>query len=317
MDKIDEKRYSAILTGLSDNQEFSQVSNDWKLAKTALLKEAVLSLDPAQANRAVLNLKGFDHYEDELHGVDILNTLLCTMSDDKCLDKDWLLLHWDKLSALADNQAKTEAYFIGSTLTGLLKEQGFSIRQEAEYVEYDTWNFLLKDEQGNVIDWEGLYDWEDFPNFDKQYQGGPSVLHITDHNGDLCIQMPYTEYSFLTAYAAQLNSIGATTTGWNFENLCIRAGATNGFVLLHYPEYIAFLKEKGWTEIDRPESFHQAVEALWNNGQPLASLMEVATCERLRPMEAVNHCMNWLRQPVQQQEVSRSAEQKRNRGVKM
>lgn len=82
----------------------------------------------------------------------------------------------------------------------------------------------------------------------------------------------------------------------------VRTGTTNGFVLLHYPEYIAYLKEKGWTEMPRPDSFKQAVESMWNEGKPLSSLMDVPQRESLQSMAAVNHCLQWAKvQRTQQQ----------------
>lgn len=128
-------------------------------------------------------------------------------------------------------------------------EQGYVIRQEADYVIYDNWNFQLVDEQGTVLDWDGLYDTDPFPNYDQSYSGGNCQVRIMDEFDKPCIQMPFTEYSFLLAYGEKTDpALKASKTDWEFEDTIVRTGTTNGLILLHYPEYIAFLKEKGWTE---------------------------------------------------------------------
>lgn len=168
-----------------------------------------------------------------------------------------------------------------------------------------------------MLDWDGLYDTDPFPNYNQSYTGGDCQVRVRDEFDKLCIQIPFTEYSFLLAYGEQADpAIKARKLDWNFVNNMVRTGATNGFVLLHYPEYIAYLKEKGWTEMPRPDSFKQAVESMWNEGKPLSSLMDVPQRESLRSMATVNHCLQWAKaqRPQQQQPVVPNQEQRpRNR----
>ena len=225
------------------------------------------------------------------------------MSYENCQDTDWLLRNWESKCARFASAYSTESAFVSGVLTDLMREQGYAIRQEAEYVIYDTWNFQLVDEQGKVLDEDGLYDTDPFPNYDQSYTGGDCQVRVGDEFDKLCIQIPFTEYSFLLAYWELADpALKAQKLDWNFVDNMVRTGTTNGFVLLHYPEYIAYLKEKGWTEMPRPDSFKQAVESMWNEGKPLSSLMDVPQRESLQGMAAVNHCLQWAKvQRTQQQ----------------
>lgn len=307
--------YRAELSQPSGTTQLQYTSDSQAVAWTELLKEALVAID---TDRAYSIRMFFEHNENLwMDGHEILNKLLTMMSYENCQDTDWLLRNWESKCARFASAYSTESAFVSGVLTELMREQGYSIRQEAEYVIYDTWNFQLVDEQGKVLDWDGLYDTDPFPNYNQSYTGGDCQVRVRDEFDKLCIQIPFTEYSFLLAYGEQADPVlKAQRSDWNFVDNIVRTGATNGFVLLHYPEYIAYLKEKGWTEMPRPDSFKQAVESMWNEGKPLSSLMDVPQRAPLRSMAAVDHCLQWAKaqRTQQQQSVSPNQEQRpRNR----
>ena len=51
-----------------------------------------------------------------------------------------------------------------------------------------------------MLDEDGLYDTDPFPNYDQSYTGGDCQVRVWDEFDKLCIQIPFTEYSFLLAY---------------------------------------------------------------------------------------------------------------------
>lgn len=128
--------YRAELSQPSGTTRLQYASDSQAVAWTELLKEALVAID---TDRTYSIRMFFENNENLwMDGNEILNKLLTMMSYENCQDTYWLLRNWESKYARFASAYSTESAFVSGVLTDLMREQGYAIRQEAEYVIYDT-----------------------------------------------------------------------------------------------------------------------------------------------------------------------------------